>query len=115
MSPIIRVGSAFPYQLQNSRTVGFLLAGVLAGWATCAAALDRVRAIETAKTALGDKCVAEGACRFDATRVEGKWRVRVDFARTGAAKTKPAPKAAPAIFLINDAGRIVGRVGSQAP
>ncbi len=76
-----------------------------------AAALDRVRAIETAKGALGEQCAAEGACTFDATRVEGKWRVRVDFAkRAGKTKAKPSP----AIFLINDAGRIVGRIGSQA-
>ena len=100
--------------MQNSRanrTIVFLLAGALAGWTTGAAALDRVRAIETAKTALGDKCTAEGACTFDATRVEGKWRVRVDFARAGAPKAK---KTGPAIFLINDAGRIVGRIGADA-
>jgi hypothetical protein len=101
--------------LRASRTVAFLLAGLLAGWATCAAALDRVRAIETAKTALGEKCAAEGACTFDATRVEGKWRVRVDFVQGRPPKAKPPAKAAPAIFLINDAGRIVGRIGSQAP
>ncbi len=85
----------------------FLVALALAGSASTALALDRVRAIETAKAALKEKCAAEGACTFDATRAEGKWRVRVDFK---AGKSK----AAPAIFLINDAGKIVGRIGSQA-
>lgn len=84
----------------------------MAGAASSAMALDRVRAIETAKTALGAKCASAGACAFDATRVEGKWRVRVDFAQGAASKAKK--KAPPAIFLINDAGRIVGRIGSQA-
>jgi len=83
---------------------------VFAGWTTGAAALDRVRAIEAAKSALGEKCAPDGACKFDATRVEGKWRVRVDFAKTRAAK---AQTTRPAIFLINDAGRIVGRVGTD--
>ena len=90
----------------------FIVALALAGSTSTAAALDRVRAIETAKKAMGDKCATESACAFDATRVEGKWRVRVDFAKGGAAK--PKTKASPAIFLINDAGRIVGRIGSQA-
>ena len=89
----------------------WIVALAIASGASSALALDRVRAIETAKSALGNKCDAEGACTFDATRVEGKWRVRVDFAQ-GAKKAKS--KAAPAIFLINDAGRIVGRIGSQA-
>lgn len=89
-----------------------IVALALAGSASSAAAVDRMRAIEAAKNALGEKCGSEGACTFDATRVEGKWRVRVDFAKGAAAKTKS--RAAPAIFLINDAGRIVGRIGSQA-
>jgi hypothetical protein len=88
----------------------WIVALALAGLAAPAIALDRVRAIETAKSALGEKCAAEGACVFDATRAEGKWRVRVDFAKGGKAKAKTAP----AIFLINDAGRIVGRIGSHA-
>jgi len=96
-------------RLAGSRWI-FALA--VTGFASNALALDRVRAIETAKGALGEQCAAEGACTFDATRVEGKWRVRVDFAKGGAAKSKSKP--APAIFLINDAGRIVGRIGSQA-
>jgi len=87
-----------------------LLATSLA-WSASALALDRLRAIETAKSAMGEKCSVEGACTFDATRVEGKWRVRVDVAKDSAAKAKGSAKAAPAIFLINDAGKIVGRIG----
>jgi len=94
-----------------SRTVAFLLALLLGGWAPGAAALDRSRAIETARKALGERCATADACRFDATRVEGKWRVRVDFAKGAMQAGKAAAKNAPAIFLINDAGRIVGRIG----
>jgi len=93
----------------NRALAALLLASVL-GWPAPALALDRERAIATAKTAMGGKCAATDACTFDATRVEGKWRVRVDVGKSGTAK-KPAAKSAPDIFLINDAGRIVGRVG----
>jgi hypothetical protein len=86
-----------------------LLGVALFTWSASGLALDRVRAIETAKKALRERCAVEGACTFDATRAEGKWRVRVDFAKAGARKSKTAP----VIFLINDAGRIVGRIGSQ--
>ncbi len=79
----------------------FMIALALFGGSCAAFAIDRTRAIEVAKTALGEKCAAPDACKFDATRAEGKWRVRADFGKG---------KGTPAIFLINDAGRIVGRV-----
>ena len=78
-------------------------------WAPPASALDRVRAIEVAKQQVGDKCSADAACTFTAKVEEGKWHVRVDFPKDAATKGKPGFRGH-TIFIINQAGRVVGRV-----
>ena len=78
-------------------------------WTQSAAALDRVRAIEVAKQQVGDKCSADAACTFTAKVEEGKWHVRVDFPKVAATRGKPTFRGH-TIFIINQTGKIVGRV-----
>lgn len=80
----------------------------LCGWAPPAAALDRAGAIEAAKREAGDRCSADAACTFTAKVEEGKWHVRVDFPRD---KTSRKTKfSGHTIYIINQTGKIVGRV-----
>jgi hypothetical protein len=80
-----------------------LLAGIAALALTLAShayALDRAGAIEVAKKQVGSQC---GPCTFDARLDSNKWYVRVDFA-----------KGRPAIFVIDQSGRVVGRIEAKA-
>ena len=81
----------------------------LAAWALPAAALDRVGAIDAAKKQVGDRCSGEAACTFTAKVEEGKWHVRVDFPKS-AANQKKSKFRDHTIFIINQTGRVVGRI-----
>jgi hypothetical protein len=84
---------------------------LLACWASSAAALDRDGAIETAKRQVEPKCTSEAPCKFTANLERDKWYVRVEFTRRNSPDEKPAPyRGGHAIFVINHAGRIVGRI-----
>lgn len=76
-----------------------LVALVITAWASYAHALDRAGAIEVAKKHVASQC---DPCRFDAKLESNKWYVRVDFA-----------KGRPAIFVIDQTGRVVGRVEAK--
>ena len=78
-------------------------------WAPPAAALDRVGAIDVARKQVGGKCSADAACTFTAKVEEGKWHVRVDFLKDKATRGKPGFRGH-TIFIINQTGRVVGRV-----
>jgi len=90
-----------------SRAICATVTAASCAWSPCAAALDRVGAIEAAKKEAGDKCNPSSACTFTA-KAEGKqWHVRVDFPK------KPRSKASHrdhAIFIIGPTGKIVGRI-----
>ena len=84
-------------------------AAALAAWAGPATALDRAKAIEVAKKEAGEKCAGDAACTFTAKVEEGKWHVRVDFPKGAASKSKTKFHGH-TIYIINQMGRIVGRV-----
>ena len=92
-----------------SRAFAAVVAVVASSWTLSAAALDRVGAIDVAKQQVGDKCSADAACTFTAKVEEGKWHVRVDFPKGAATRGKPTFRGH-AIFIINQTGKIVGRV-----
>ena len=94
------------------RMAPVVLAGAaLAFWAAPATALDRVGAIEVAKREVGGKCTGEAACEFNAKVEEGKWHVRVDFPQ---GKARKAGFGGHTIFIINQSGRVVGRVEGKS-
>lgn len=74
---------------------------LLACWALPAAALDRAGAIEAARREMKGTCTPESPCKFSADAKEGKWHVRVEFA-----KRNPPH----AILIFNQAGKVVGRI-----
>lgn len=82
--------------------------------ATCfssAHALDRAGAIEIAKRQVQSQCDVATLCTFDARLESNKWYVRVGFTKADAAEDKPAPEdRRPAIFVIDQSGKIVGRI-----
>ena len=92
-----------------SQAFAAVVAVVASSWTLSAAALDRVGAIDVAKREVKDKCTASAPCEFTATAKEGKWHVRVDFPK-GAPGRKKAAARGHAIFIINQTGKIVGRV-----
>ena len=91
------------------RAVG--VAYFVASWAPWAAALDRDGAIEVAKRQVKGKCDSTTPCTFTATTAEGKWHVRVDFAKPDAPQGMPLSRpGGHAIFIIDQSGRVVGRL-----
>jgi hypothetical protein len=97
--------------MNRRRAMVTLAIAGLCGWALPAAALDRVGAIEVAKREAGPRCSADAACTFTAKVEEGKWHVRVDFPRD---KTPQKAKlSGHTIYIINQTGKIVGRVESK--
>ena len=89
------------------RALVILLA--LSAWAPAALALDRAKAIEIAKKESGERCAGDAACKFTAKVEEGKWHVRVDFPASASSKSKSKFRGH-TIFIMNQTGRIVGRV-----
>jgi hypothetical protein len=75
------------------------VASLLSCWLLSAAALDREAAIEAAKRQVKGKCATASPCRFSARMEQDKWFVRVEF-----------PGGGHAIFILNQSGKIVGRV-----
>ena len=93
------------------RTLAVIMALALASWASCAAALDRERAIEVAKRQVESKCSPTTPCAFTAKLEKDKWYVRVEFTRRASPNAKPLPyPGGHAIFIINPSGKVVGRV-----
>jgi hypothetical protein len=84
----------------------------LCAWASPAAALDRAKAIEVAKKEAGERCAGDAACTFTAKVEEGKWHVRVDFPKGAESKSKTKFHGH-TIYIINQTGRIVGRVEAK--
>src|SRR5512134_1199271 len=97
------------------RTGRALLLVVLAvSWSPFVAALDRVGAIETARKQVKHKCTDETPCKFTATQEGNKWQVRVEFTRRATPQDKPVPyKGGHAIFVLDQGGRVVGRIEGQ--
>jgi hypothetical protein len=82
-----------------------------ASWVFCAAALDRDAAIEVAKREVKNKCSATTPCTFAAKAEKDKWYVRVEFTKRNSPDDKPlAYPGGHAIFIINQSGKVVGRV-----
>ena len=86
-----------------------MILAVLCAWAPAALALDRAKAIEVAKKESGERCAGDAACKFTAKVEEGKWHVRVDFPTSAPSKSKSKFRGH-TIYIINQTGRIVGRV-----
>ena len=86
-----------------------VILAVLCAWAPAALALDRAKAIEVAKKEAGERCAGDAACTFTAKVEEGKWHVRVDFPKGAPSKSKSKFRGH-TIYIINQSGRIVGRV-----
>jgi hypothetical protein len=82
-----------------------VLALFMVAWVSSAHALDRAGAIEVAKRQVKNQCATAEFCTFDATLENNKWHVRVEIA-----DGKPLPQRKPAIFVIDQSGRIVGRI-----
>lgn len=76
---------------------------VMAGWASCVHALDRAGAIEVAKKQVRGQCGPGTYCTFDAKLESNQWHVRVEV-------EKPDAPRKTAIFVIDQSGRIVGRI-----
>jgi hypothetical protein len=88
-----------------------VILAALCAWASPAAALDRAKAIEVAKKEAGEKCAGDAACTFTAKVEEGKWHVRVDFPKDAA--SKKTNFRGHTIFIINQMGKIVGRIEAK--
>lgn len=86
---------------------GVLALSVLAS-APHAYALDRTGAIEVAKQQVRTQCASADFCTFDATLENNKWHVRVEIANDKQSQSPGQRK--PAIFVIDQTGRIVGRI-----
>jgi hypothetical protein len=100
--------------IASHRTIAAFVAAILAAWCSHAAALDRVGAIEVAKRQAGSKCSSASPCTFDAKLENDKWYVRVQFTRAEPPQGKPPAKAGShAIFIINQSGKVVGRIEGQ--
>jgi len=97
--------------MATNRALAVIMALVLASWASCAAALDRERAIDVAKREVQSKCSPATPCTFTAKLEKDKWYVRVEFTRRASPNAKPLPyPGGHAIFIINPTGKVVGRV-----
>jgi len=84
---------------------------LLVCWVKSAAALDRDGAIEAAKRQVKPKCTSEAPCKFTAKLEKDKWYVRVEFTPRNSPEEKAAPyRGGHAIFVINHAGKVVGRI-----
>ena len=77
------------------------MTAVLAGWASPASALDRSGAIDVAKGQVAHRCTQQTPCTFDAKLHEGNWHVRVAY------------PGGHAIFVINQAGKVIGRMEGE--
>lgn len=83
----------------------------MASWATATLALDRQGAIEVAKRQVSGKCSSATPCTFDAKAENKKWVVRVEFTKRSSPQDKPLPyPGGHAIFIIDQGGKVVGRV-----
>jgi hypothetical protein len=60
------------------------------------------------------KCTPETPCKFTATAENGNWTVRVDFTKRNSPQDKALPyPGGHAIFVINQTGKVVGRIESK--
>jgi hypothetical protein len=97
--------------MAGRRATVLALGLALAAWALPAVALDRSGAIEAAKRQVKDKCSSATPCTFTAQAENNRWYVRVEFTK----RNSPGEKALPypgghAIFIFDQAGKVVGRV-----
>lgn len=89
---------------------------LLAMWTLPVAALDRQGAIDVAKRQVSGKCSTDTPCTYDAKQEGNKWHVRVEFTRRKSPQDKPAPyKGGHAIFIIDQGGKVIGRVEGKQP
>ena len=87
---------------------------LLVCWVKSAAALDRDGAIEAAKRQAKPNCTSEAPCKFTAKLEKDKWYVRVEFTQRNWPEEKAAPyRGGHAIFVINHAGKVVGRIEAK--
>ena len=97
-----------------NRALVAVMAAASASWISSAAALDREAAIDVAKRQLKDKCSAATPCSFTAKAEKDKWYVRVEFTRRNSPRDKPRSYAGGhAIFIINQSGKVVGRLEGE--
>jgi len=90
------------------------LAALIATWASHAAALDRVGAIDVAKRHVGSKCSPVTPCTFTAKTENNKWYVRVEFTKRNSPQDKPLPyPGGHAIFIMDQSGKVVGRIEGE--
>ena len=83
-------------------------------WVSPASALDRTGAIDAAKRQVKDRCTTESPCTFDAKAQEGNWHVRVQFTRRNSPRDKGSSyRAGHAIFIINQSGKVIGRMEGE--
>lgn len=88
-----------------SRALVSAMAALLAACEGPVAELDRDGAIDVAKRQVKNRCSSETSCTFTAKREKDKWYVRVDFPK------RPQDKrAGHSIWVVDQNGRIVGRV-----
>jgi len=86
----------------------------MATWASYAAALDRVGAIDVAKRQVGSKCSSATPCTFSAKTENNKWYVRVDFTKRNSPQDEPLPyRGGHAIFIMDQSGKVVGRIEGE--
>jgi hypothetical protein len=99
----------------TSRTaIAAFLAVLIASWAPCAAALDREGAIDVAKRQVKSKCRSATLCTFNAKVENNKWYVRVEFTKGDSPQDQPPPRpGSHAIFIIDQGGKVVGRIESE--
>jgi hypothetical protein len=82
------------------------LAFLMLAYGSDAHALDRAGAIEVAKRQVKSECASATFCSFDASPENNKWHVRVEVTNDN-----PAPRQRKvSIFVIDQSGRIVGRI-----
>lgn len=87
---------------------------LIASWASCAAALDREGAIDVAKRQVRSKCRSVALCTFNAKVENNKWYVRVEFTKGDPTQDKSPPRpGSHAIFIIDQNGKVVGRIESE--
>jgi len=100
--------------MDTNRAVVSLMILLLASLPLCALALDREGAIEAAKRQTKDKCGSYTPCTFTAKMENNKWFVRVEFTRRNSLEERPSPyPGGHAIFVFDQTGKVVGRMGSE--
>jgi hypothetical protein len=83
-------------------------------WVPCAAALDRQGAIAVAKRQVKGKCGPATLCTFNAKIDKNKWYVRVEFTSGDSPQDHPPSRpGGHAIFIIDQGGKVVGRIESD--